>query len=61
MVLTANTYARYLDNPSMSRRDFRVFGDVASRASVCVASGPRSLDGFRDRCERIIEHVESLS
>mgnify|MGYP001610238830 CR=1 FL=1 len=60
MVLTANTYARYLEDQSTCRRDFRVFGMVASRASVCIADGPRGLEGFRQRCARIIEHAESL-
>jgi hypothetical protein len=60
MVLAANTYAQYLEDSSSRRRDFRVFGAVASRAPVCEATGPRGLDGFQQRCARIIEHAESL-
>jgi hypothetical protein len=60
MALTANTYAAYLEDTSSRRRDFRMLGIVASRAPVCIASGPRGLDGFRERCARIIEHAESL-
>lgn len=60
MVLTANRYAGYLMDKAAGRRDFRMLGLVASRASVCLASGPRGLEGFRERCARIIEHAESL-
>jgi hypothetical protein len=60
MVLMANGYAKYLDHKAATRRDFRVFGLLASHAPVCIASGPRSLDGFHQRCARIIEHAESL-
>jgi hypothetical protein len=60
MLLTANAYAGYLEDQASCRRDFRMLGRVASRASVCLASGPRGLEGFRERCARIIEHAESL-
>lgn len=60
MLLMANTYAGYLEDRAMRERDFRLLGTVVSRAAVCVASGPRGLEGFHDRCARIIEHAESL-
>ena len=60
MVLMANTYAPHLEDPGSRHRDFRIFGQLAARAPVCVASGPRGQQGFDDRCARIIEHAESL-
>jgi hypothetical protein len=60
MILKANTYAGYLEDNATRRRDFQVLGSVASRAAVCIASGPHGLEGFRRRCARIIEHIESL-